>query len=58
LDLKSRLASTFRVLKSASKPGWSEFWLLFRVCLLGIAILGAVGFLIRYVFAIIGFFRG
>ncbi|RLI15105.1 MAG: protein translocase SEC61 complex subunit gamma [Candidatus Hecatellales archaeon] len=44
------------VLKTASKPGRSEFWLLLRICLLGIAVLGAVGFLIRYVFAIVGLF--
>ncbi|MHC1586134.1 MAG: SecE/sec61-gamma family protein translocase subunit [Candidatus Hecatellaceae archaeon] len=58
MGLKSRLASSLNVLKSASKPGWSEFWLLFRVCILGIAVLGAIGFLIRYVFAIIGLFTG
>jgi len=30
--------------------------LLLKICLLGVAILGAIGFLIRYVFAIVGLF--
>jgi preprotein translocase subunit Sss1 len=56
LGLKYRLAAIINVLRTASKPGRSEFWLLLRICLLGIAVIGAVGFLIRYVFAIVGLF--
>ncbi len=56
LGLRYRLTAIVNVLKTASKPGRSEFWLLLRICLLGIAVLGAVGFLIRYVFAIVGLF--
>lgn len=56
MGLKYRLAAIINVLRTASKPGRSEFWLLLRICLLGIAVIGAVGFLIRYVFAIVGLF--
>ena len=56
MGLKHRLTAIANVLKTASKPGRSEFMLLLKICLLGVAILGAVGFLIRYVFAIVGLF--
>lgn len=52
--MRNWLTSANRLLRSASKPDRTEFWLLFRVCLLGVVILGAIGFLIRFLFALVG----
>ncbi|MEM3736746.1 MAG: protein translocase SEC61 complex subunit gamma [Candidatus Bathyarchaeia archaeon] len=52
--MKSWFTSASKLLRSASKPGIDEFWLLFRVCLIGIAVLGVLGFIIRLIFALIG----
>ncbi len=46
------------MLRSATKPGKSEFWLLFRVCLIGVLIIGAIGFLIRFVSSMITLMGG
>jgi len=51
LGLRDFLRSCSRLLKRARKPGRGELWLLIRVCALGIAVVGVIGFIIR----IIGF---
>jgi len=58
LGLRSFLISSQRLLRSATKPGRSEFWLLIRICVLGIVLVGALGFLIRYLAALIGLAGG
>ncbi|WP_309492592.1 protein translocase SEC61 complex subunit gamma [Candidatus Hecatella orcuttiae] len=55
MGLRSWLTSSYRLLKTASKPSKTEFWLLLRVCILGVIVVGAVGFLIKFISAIIGF---
>lgn len=55
MGLRSWLTSSYRLLKTASKPSKTEFWLLLRVCILGVVVVGIVGFLIRFVFTIIRF---
>ena len=54
VQIRSWFTSANRLLRAASKPDRTEFWMLFRICILGIAVIGAVGFVIRYVFAMIG----
>jgi len=44
------LASIGRLFKSATKPSREEYWLLLRICILGVLMLGALGFIIRYLF--------
>ena len=58
MGLKSWFFSSYRMLRSASKPGKSEFWLLLRVCLLGVAVVGVLGFIIRFFSVIISFMGG
>ncbi|RLG91843.1 MAG: preprotein translocase subunit SecE [Candidatus Hecatellales archaeon] len=58
MGLKSWFSSSYRMLKSATKPGKTEFWLLFRVCLLGVLVIGAIGFLIRFVSSMITLMGG
>lgn len=58
MDLKTWLNPYIRLLKSATKPGRSEFWLLLRVCILGVLVVGVVGFVIRFIFALVGLAGG
>ncbi len=51
---KSWFLSSIRVLRSATKPGKSEFFLLLRICFLGIVVIGILGFIIRLISSIIG----
>ncbi len=48
-DLKSFLKQTKRVIKVASKPDKEEFWAVAKVTLLGMAVIGAIGYIIRTV---------
>ncbi|MFQ5762832.1 MAG: protein translocase SEC61 complex subunit gamma [Candidatus Bathyarchaeia archaeon] len=54
MGIKAWLTSSNRLLKSASKPDFEQFWLLLRVCLLGLAVLGVIGFVIRLIFSLVG----
>lgn len=46
--------SAYRMLKGATKPDREEYWLLSRVSLLGLAILGVLGFLVKLITAFFG----
>jgi len=37
------------MLKLAKKPGRDELWLSVKICVLGIAAIGAVGFLVKFI---------
>jgi len=50
LGLRDFLRSCGRLLKRARKPTRSEVWLLIKICALGIAIVGFIGFVVRLVF--------
>jgi len=58
MDFKAKLSPYYRLLRLATKPGRTEFWLLLRVCVLGVVVVGVVGFVIRFVFALIGLVGG
>lgn len=49
LGLRSFLKSASRLLRLAKKPGRSELWLSIKICLLGVAVVGALGFLIKLI---------
>jgi len=51
LGLRSFLSSAAKLLKLAKKPGRDELWLSIKICLLGVAAVGAVGFIIKFVSA-------
>ncbi|MFH1327350.1 MAG: protein translocase SEC61 complex subunit gamma [Candidatus Bathyarchaeota archaeon] len=53
MGLRSWMMAASRLLKTAKKPGKTEYWLLFRICLLGIAVVGAIGFVIKYIFTLV-----
>jgi protein transport protein SEC61 subunit gamma-like protein len=54
LNIKELLAAINRLLKITTKPTQKEVFLLIKVSLLGAALLGGVGFIIRVLFWIIG----
>ena len=53
MGLGSFLDSVERLLKLASKPGRDELWLSIKIGIAGISILGILGFLIRFISAMI-----
>jgi len=42
-----------RLLRLAEKPGSKELWLSIRICLLGTLVIGAVGFIIKFLSAML-----
>lgn len=53
-DFKAKLLEWKRILQVARKPGKDEFLSSTKICILGIAVIGAVGFAIFLAFAFIG----
>ncbi|HEY4675475.1 MAG TPA: protein translocase SEC61 complex subunit gamma [Candidatus Bathyarchaeia archaeon] len=47
MGLRSFLSNAARTLKLAIKPGRTELWLSIKICLLGIGVVGVVGFVIK-----------
>lgn len=49
LGLSSFLKSCSRLLRLSKKPGRSELWLSVKICLLGVLLIGFIGFIIRII---------
>ena len=47
MGIKSWLQQAGRTLKLASKPGKEELWLSIKISLLGIGIVGVIGYIIK-----------
>jgi protein translocase SEC61 complex gamma subunit len=47
--LRSFLTQVARTLKLAIKPGRSELWVSIKICVLGIGVVGVVGFVIKLI---------
>ena len=55
MGIKSWLQQAGRTLKLASKPGREELWLSIKISLLGVGVVGLIGFVIKVIsFAIPG----
>jgi protein transport protein SEC61 subunit gamma-like protein len=54
MDIKSTIRKYSRVLQIARKPGKDEFVSSSKICALGIAVIGVVGFAIFLVFIMTG----
>lgn len=52
LKIRERLQNYRRVLKIAKKPGFEDFKFSAKICGLGIAVIGAIGFLIYLIFVL------
>jgi protein translocase SEC61 complex gamma subunit len=49
MGLRSFLSSVVKMLKLAKKPGKDELWLSIKICLLGIVLVGVLGFVIKLI---------
>jgi len=47
LGVRSFFSSAAKLLKLAKKPGRDELWLSIKICLLGVAAIGVVGYIIK-----------
>ena len=45
--------NTKRILKTANKPGRKDYFLVFKICAIGLALLGAVSYAIQLIFNLI-----
>ncbi|MBS7655153.1 preprotein translocase subunit SecE [Candidatus Bathyarchaeota archaeon] len=54
MNIKELIASINRLIKIVTKPTQKETFLLIKVSLLGAAIVGGVGFIIKVLFWIVG----
>ncbi|MEM2927269.1 MAG: protein translocase SEC61 complex subunit gamma [Candidatus Bathyarchaeia archaeon] len=54
MGLKTFIDSSRRLLRLSRKPGLDEFWLSVKICSIGIAIIGFVGFLIKLIGWVLG----
>jgi len=53
MGLRDFLMQCAKMLKIATKPGRSELWLSIKICLLGMAAVGLVGFIIKVISAVL-----
>ena len=53
MGLRSFLTQAGRTLKLAIKPGRSELWLSIKICILGISLVGVVGFVIKLIASVL-----
>ena len=49
MGFTSFLSSTRRLVKLAKKPGRDELWISIRISLLGVIVVGAVGYVIKII---------
>jgi len=54
MGIKSFLAQCARTLKLAVKPGRDELWLSIKISVLGIGVVGLIGFAIKYISSALG----
>jgi protein translocase SEC61 complex gamma subunit len=50
LNLSEFLESSRRLLQATTKPSREELWTLFKISMLGLIVLGTIGFMVRVVF--------
>ena len=53
MNLSEFLESSRRLLQATTRPGRDEIWMLFKISMLGLVVLGMIGFMVRVIFWII-----
>jgi len=53
MGLRSFLAQCLRTLRLSIKPGRDELWLSIKICLLGVGLIGIIGFVIKLLSAVL-----
>lgn len=54
MGLRSWLSQAARTLKLAVKPGKSELWLSVKISVLGVGVIGLIGFIIKFLSLAVG----
>ena len=54
MNISQFIESTRRLIHASSKPSREEVWLLLRISLLGIGLIGGIGFMVRILFLFLG----
>ena len=54
MNISQFIESTRRLIHASSKPRREEVWLLLRISLLGIGLIGGIGFMVRILFLFLG----
>jgi protein transport protein SEC61 subunit gamma and related proteins len=57
MGVGSFIQSARRLFHVAQKPDWEETYLLIKISLLGVAIVGGIGFVIRILFWLVGLYN-
>ncbi|MEM3085495.1 MAG: protein translocase SEC61 complex subunit gamma [Nitrososphaerales archaeon] len=55
IDLEKRFRDMYNTLKLAKKGGWEEYKIHLKLVLLGLGVIGALGFIIQFVSSLIAF---
>jgi len=50
LNLSEFLESSRRLLQATTRPSREEIWMLFKISMLGLVVLGMIGFMVRVIF--------
>ncbi len=58
LNLEKRFRDMYNTLRLAKKGGWDEYKIHLKLVLLGMAVVGAIGFVIQFISALISFSGG
>ena len=53
-NIRNFIRDAKRVLTVSKKPGWSEFQVMAKVTGIGIIIIGIIGFIIYFIFSLLG----
>ncbi|WP_455285334.1 SecE/sec61-gamma family protein translocase subunit [[Eubacterium] cellulosolvens] len=54
MPVRNFLTSARRLLHVTTRPTRTELWLMVKVCFLGIAIVGGLGYVVRMLFMFVG----
>jgi protein translocase SEC61 complex gamma subunit len=54
IDIKAKISEWRRILQVARKPDRDEFVLSSKICVLGIAVIGVIGFIMFLAFSFLG----
>ncbi len=54
MSARNFLSSARRLIRVTTRPSWTEISLMVKICFLGIAIVGGLGYVIRILFLFVG----
>ena len=49
MGLGSFLQSASRLIRTLSRPDWKTYWLSIKIVFVGVAIIGAIGYIVKFI---------